>query len=130
MGGKEEDAPIAAIGDDRDRAGGRESARDLRAFPHRCVTAGPGLSADGRQFPLECTEPTNRPAGIVKEGPGSKRMSRISRLARQSPVLLSAIAAVLLAAPQAEQPTVGVDIPPTGGAAADGNASVYRGHAQ
>jgi len=60
-------------------------------------------------------------------------MSRISRLARQSPVLLSAIAAVLLAAlqpPAAEQPAVGVDIPPTGGVAADGKASVYRGHAQ
>jgi len=50
-------------------------------------------------------------------------MSRISRIARQSPVLLSAIAAVLLL-------TVGVDIPPTGRVAADGKASVYRGHAQ
>jgi hypothetical protein len=59
-------------------------------------------------------------------------MSRISRLARQSPVLLSADAAVLLAAPQpsASGPlAVGVDIPPTSAFAADGKASVYRGHA-
>jgi phage terminase large subunit-like protein len=43
-------------------------------------------------------------------------MSRISRLARQSPVLLSASAAVLLAAPQplaAGPLAVGVDTPPT-----------------
>jgi hypothetical protein len=57
-------------------------------------------------------------------------MSRILRLACQPPVLLSAIAAVLLAAPQplAAEPAVGVDKPPTGVVAADGKASAYRGH--